>query len=594
MQQTITPPPTPPSPPSQYKIIIYDKAYTKYQLYDNTTNQPIDHTTQYVDPIQQKRFSEDVFSETGNLLYSKIRTASVLPGVLVLENNRTYGRTVNQKRLFYRCTLCDTTLPDFIIAYSPSSHEFSKNPKNLFVLFKFDQWVGKHPEGVLVKTIGEVDDLAAYYEYRLYCKGLIQHNGKMNQHIYQTLRRTPPSTHTLNPDPPGAEGPQRHIFTIDPQCTTTYDDALELSYRVIDPDTTTIPRHIALVSVHISDVAAVIDQLSLWDQLVEHIRIPASIYMPDKRHSLLPPLLESKCSLTQNTPNKHVITTTFHIDLDTHTVVKTDVTPTTITVQHNYVYESPELFRDPQYITLYDITRKLADAATDVPLSPPPPANSTELVEYWMLKTNTHIAAVLKSHQSGIFRTVKRKHMPTDIYTSSSQQYEWNAYHSGKYQLYDPNHNLSHDALRLSQYVHITSPIRRLVDILNQITLYDNLRKHTHELSPNSLNFRKKWSTDSEMDVLNQQMRNIQKIQSDCELLTRFTEHPNQLEMSYRGIVMDGSENRITIYLYDLRLFCFIKTDCEYEIHSEHDFKIYLFKDENTFHKKIRVCFSVV
>jgi exoribonuclease R len=597
--QTITPPPPTPSPPTQYKIIIYDKAYTKYQLYDNATNDPIDQTTQHVDPIQQKRFSEDVFSETGNLLYSKIRTAPAIPGVLILENNRTYGRTANQKRLFYRCALYDPTLPDFIIAYSPTSHEFSKNPKNLFVLFKFDQWIGKHPEGVLIKTIGEVDDLAAYYEYRLYCKGLIQHNGKMNQYIYQTLRQQPPPSHTLDPaldpDPPGAEGPQRHIFTIDPECTTTYDDALELSYRVIDPDTTTTttPHRIALVSVHISDVAATIDQLSLWDQLAEHIQIPVSIYMPDKRHSLLPPLLETKCSLTQNAPHKHVITTTFHIDLFTHTVIQTDISTTTITVQHNYVYESPELFRDTHYITLYDITRKLAAAAaTD---APPHPTNSTELVEYWMLQTNTHIAAVLKSHQSGIFRTVKRKCESTKPKIRDGmheQQREWNTYHYGKYQLYDPNHSLSHDALQLSQYVHITSPIRRLVDILNQITLYDIDQERPTKLSPNSLNFLKKWSTDSEMNVLNQQMRNIQKIQSECELLARFTEHPERLEMSYRGIIMDGSENRITIYLYDLRLFCFIKTDREYEIHSEHAFKIYLFKDENTFHKKIRVCFS--
>jgi len=597
MQSTPTPRPTPPPPPTQYKIIIYDQAYTKYQLYDNATNAPIDHTTHPINPIQQKRFSEDVLSETGNLLYSKIRNAPVLPGILVLENNRTYGRTANQKRLFYRCILYDPTLPDFIIAYSPSSHEFSKNPKNMFVLFKFDQWVGKHPEGVLIKTIGDVDDLAAYYEYRLYCKGLIQHNGKMNQHIYQTLRQTP------DPTPPGAEGPQRpqrHIFTIDPQDTTTYDDALELSYRVIHQETTatTAPRRIALVSVHISDVAAAIDQLSLWDKLAEHIRIPASIYMPDKRHSLLPPLLETNCSLTQNTPNKHVITTTFHIDLDTHTVIQTDVTPSIITVQHNYVYDTPELFRDTQYITLYDITRKLAAASPPRPShpSPPPPTNSMELVEYWMLKTNTHIADVLKSHQSGIFRTVKRKRESnkTNIRDGTPQQHEWNAYHSGKYQLYDPysDTDLSHDALQLPQYIHITSPIRRLVDILNQITLYDIDQERFPKLSPNSLTFRKKWWRDSEIDVLNQQTRNIQKIQSECELLARFTQHTEQLELSYRGIIMDGSENRITIYLYDLRLFCSVKTDREYEIHSEHEFKIYLFKDENLFHKKIRVCFA--
>ena len=561
----------------QYKIIIYDKTYTKYQLFDTITNVPCDTPIQ---PIQQKRFSEDIVSENGTLLFSKIRSMDAIPGILILENNRTYGRTPNKKRLFYRCILYDPTLPDFIVAYSPSSPEFSKNPKNMFILFKFDQWTNKHPEGVIIKSIGDVDNLQAYYEYRLYCKCLVQTNGKLNQYIYKTSSLTPliPST-TLAPTP------ARHIFTIDPQNTTTYDDALELSYK--DP-------HIAIVSVHISDVVRTIDQINtLWDKLAENIKIPASIYMPDKRHSLLPPLLEQTCSLikdpdTTTTILHRVITATFHIDTITNQIIHTDIQPTTIEISANYVYESPELFRDPQYITLYDLTRNLV-RMSPMPTPTTPPSDSIELVEFWMLKTNSLIANILKSHHSGIFRTVQSAIFDEN---QSPGQHEWNTYHRGKYQLYDPNTDLSHAALHLPEYIHITSPIRRLVDILNQITLYDTAFRSFHTLSENSLNFLQKWANVSEMDRINQQMQSIQKIQTECFLLWRFTENPEMLKRPYRGTVVECSENKCTytIYLYDFRLFCSVKHDDEsWTVGSEHEFKIFVFKDENTFHKKIKV-----
>lgn len=575
----------------QYKIIIYDKTYTKYQLFDTITNVPCDTPIQ---PIQEKRFSEDIVSENGTLLFSKIRSMDAIPGILVLENNRTYGRTENKKRLFYRCILYDPTLPDFIVAYSPASPEFSKNPKNMFILFKFDQWTNKHPEGVIIKSIGDVDNLQAYYEYRLYCKCLVQTNGKLNQYIYKTSSLT-------SPEPSTAPTTTRHIFTIDPQNTTVYDDALELSYKDNDPQ-------IAIVSVHISDVARTIEHTKpLWDKLAENIKIPASIYMPDKRHSLLPPLLEQTCSLTKKntptTPTPHrVITTTFHIDTKTNQIIYTDIQPTIIEISVNYVYESPELFRDPQYITLYDLTHNLAGVSTiETPTHPPPPSDSIELVEFWMLKTNALIAKILKSHHSGIFRTVKqvfldenqdRVERPLD---NHRHQQEWNTYHRGKYQLYDPDKtDLSHAALHLPEYIHITSPIRRLVDILNQITLYDTAFRSFHTLSENSLNFLQKWANVSEMDRINQQMQDIQKIQTECFLLSQFSENPEMLKRPYRGTVVECSENKCThtytIYLYDFRLFCSVKqVDVSWSIGSEHDFKIFVFKDENTFHKKIRI-----
>ena len=391
--------------------------------------------------------------------------------------------------------------------------------------------------------------------------------------------------------------PHSHIFTIDPQNTTTYDDALELSYRVIDP---IHPPTIAIISVHISDVVAVVEQLHLWDKLAENIRIPASIYMPDKRHSILPTHLERECSLVKNT-TKRVITIAFHIDLSTNTIIHTDVRPTTIVVKQNYVYDSNELFRDSQYKTLYDITRNLAEntggaeveaVETDVFV----PQNSTEIVEFWMLKTNTYLATVLKSHHSGIFRIVKEAGPAPPLHKQCDRpQQEWNLYHRGKYQLYDPEIDLTHDALKIPQYIHITSPIRRLVDILNQIILYETLRLHSSPLSADSLLFLEKWRNESEIEMINTQMQTIQKLQTECELLTYFTVNPAALQTKYKGVVVDqrNAKGQYTIYLYDIRLFCPVKIHIHTHLvmGQEYGFNVFLFKDENTFHKKIRVGF---
>ena len=553
---------------------MQNKAYTEYQLYDNTTNMNIVSLCESeINPIQQKLFSEDIITTTGIVVDSKIRSINTIPGILVLQNNRTFGRTANKKRLLYRCIPNDKTLPDFLIPYTLPL-EFSKNPKNIFILFKFEQWTDKHPHASITKNIGDIDYLNAYYEYRLCCEDLVQSNAKINQLVYKIRQTTASASAQTHTD----AHQHRHIFTIDSLNTTTYDDALELSYSDIKPN-------IAIVSVHISDVVNAIEQINLWDQLATNIHIPASIYMPDKRHSLLPPLIEHHCSLTKGS-DKRVITASFYIDTTTNQIIYTDIQPNIISITCNYVYESPDLFRDTKYTTLYDLTQNLVR-----PSAMPPPTDSIELVEFWMLKTNALIATALKTHHSGIFRTVK---CAANIQHKCRNQ-EWNTYHRGKYQLYDPTEDLSHDALHLAEYIHITSPIRRLVDILNQITLYDTVFKSFSVLSNESLIFLQKWSSISEIDKINDKMRSIQKIQTECELLSRFTQNPELLQKTYRGIVVDicqtNPKPRYIIYLYDIRIFCSVKPDelQKMNIDGEYDFRIFIFKDENTFHKKIRI-----
>ena len=63
-----------------------------------------------------------------------------MPGVLLLDGNKTYGRQKNgnkikQGKLLYKCIPDDMRLPAFLVPYEIKNMGFSKVFKNLYVLF---------------------------------------------------------------------------------------------------------------------------------------------------------------------------------------------------------------------------------------------------------------------------------------------------------------------------------------------------------------------------------------------------------------------------------------------------------------------------
>lgn len=88
----------------------------------------------------------------------------------------TYGRTENKKRLLYKCIPNNRELPEFMVAYDLKLG-FSKDVKNKYVLFKFEHWNDEtYPRGILTETLGDVDDLAAFYEYQIVYPGYSRFN----------------------------------------------------------------------------------------------------------------------------------------------------------------------------------------------------------------------------------------------------------------------------------------------------------------------------------------------------------------------------------------------------------------------------------
>jgi len=147
-----------------------------------------------------------------------------------------------------------------------------------------------------------------------------------------------------------------------------------------------------------------------------------------------------------------------------------------------------------------------------------------------------------------------------------------------------------HDVLNMEAYIHITSPIRRLVDLLNMIQFQKCLG--LINLSENTTTFYDKWL--NELDYINTTMRSIRKIQTDCSLLDLCNSNPDVVEKIYNGYVFDKISRsdglyQYIIYLPELKMNSRITVRENMENYEKRKFKLFLFNNEMRFKKKIRL-----
>jgi len=206
---------------------------------------------------------------------------------------------------------------------------------------------------------------------------------------------------------------------------------------------------------------------------------------------------------------------------------------------------------------------------------------------------NYYCATEMLKHDTGIFRStiMKRDYFVPDtvpeevakfikIWNSATGQYIDGAEISIK----------RHDLLDIEAYIHITSPIRRLVDLLNIIKLQNAIG--IIKLSDNAYKFYDKWLND--LDYINITMRSIRKVQCDCTLLDLCVNDPNTMEKEYDGYVFDKINRndglyQYIVYLPELKLSSRITLRDNFENFENKKFKLYLFDDEEKFKRKIRL-----
>jgi hypothetical protein len=572
-----------------YKIHIHDRNYCLWEIFD--TNNLNKVTNIIVNPIESKLFSNDVFEINSdgsiNLIHSTMRCGTSIPGVLMLDGNKTYGRQLKANgaagKLLYKCMPDDKRMPAFLIPYEMKNVGFSKVFKNLYVTFIFDCWEDKHPRAKLDNVIGPVDILDNFYEYQLYCKSLNASIQKFQKDTNKALAENPHEniiTNIRTKYPTIEDRTDKklwHIITIDPPKSLDYDDGF--SIRDLDGG-------LQQLSIYISNVTIWMDTLNLWDSFSRRI---STIYLPDKKRPMLPTILsDCLCSLQEN-----VTRVAFVMDVilkkDTNEIIDIRFSNCLIKVKKNYCYEEPKLLADKFYNEILDVTQRLSIKNRYIANV----RNSHEMVCYLMILMNYHCAKELIKTNSGIFRStiMKREVSVPDFVPEEVGKYIkiWSSA-SGQYINGSEIIDTRHELLDMDAYIHITSPIRRLVDLLNIIRF-----QHVTgiiALSEMSEKFYNKWLGD--IEYINITMRSIRKIQCDSSLLDLCFNNPEVLEKEYDGYLFDKIARndglfQFVVYLPELKMTSRITLRENSENFICRKFKIYIFNDEEQFKRKIRL-----
>ena len=561
-----------------YKIYVSDRNYNEYMIYNAKTMKKNDEHP-VIEPLKLKLLNCDIFTVNDNglkIIHSPIRESKYISGVLVLQGNKTYGKFKN--KYFYRCIPDDKRLPEFLIPYKVNV-QFRKHQINKYVVFKFISWKKKHPIGSLQITLGNVDKLSSFYEYQMYCNSLYASIANLKSQTKKMLKlHSEEHYRNLIIEKNKIEDRQDwEIITIDSEGSKDLDDAL--GYKNIDELTT-------MVSIYISNVAFWFDVLDLWSSFNNRI---ATIYLPDRKRPMLPTRISDEISSLLENEKRFAFTLDIIVNKESGEIISYNYSNTIIKVTKNLRHKTYELDKNVMYYELRTLAQKMNKKNIRLDNL----MNSHELVSFYMILMNYLTAKKMTEFKQGIYRFTRTSvdyivpnGTPKDI---AGFLKIWHSM-GGKYCKY--NQCNSHEMLNLESYLHITSPNRRLVDLLNMIVFQDlmGIVKFTEK----SQAFYDKWISDSSIEYINDTMKSIRKVQSNCKLLNICYNDSRLTKKKIEGYIFDKlirNDNlyQYIVYLPSLKMTNRFTTTEDLNNLSLHNFKVYIFMDEIRLKQKIRL-----
>ena len=560
----------------RYRIFVDCPRYTKWRIIDNLTF--LDTAIGCINPLSQKFFNNDIFEfdeEAANieLVSSPIRS-QILSGVLVTE--KTYGKY--KDKFLYRCMPHDRHLPEFLVPYSMKTG-FQKNHVPVYICFKYKDWEDKHPRGEIIRTIGPVNILGNFYEYQLACKNLDISLKDFTKNAKERLKHLPTNEIIENiVSKYGILDRRSHTcYSIDNNDTVEFDDAFSLWN-----ETKADGKEYQTLSVYISNVSFWMEELDLWSAFSQRI---ATIYLPDQKRPMLPTIL-SDCICSLKKGEQRIV---FTMDI-TKCLSEPERPPeysfknSLIIVKENLAYNSWQ--NNYQAKPVCEEAIKFAAGISKDPIR-----NGRDLVYFMMVYFNHMVSCEMIKYKNGIYRNVKSidckteipKNLPDDVYS----YLKFLKSSVGQYVCFNDMKHHSH--LDLDTYLHISSPIRRLVDLLNLIQIQENLG--LFKFTDSAYQFYGKWI--SKLDYINTTMRSIRKVQSDCNVLAYFEDETN-LEKTYTGYLFDKVRRtdfmyQYNVYIPELKITTRLNTLDNYEDYGKYSIKLFMFKDEYSMRKKIKV-----
>jgi exoribonuclease R len=533
----------------------------KYSILNNNTLEEVN-----IELNDNKLFSDDVFiynKGSVEIVSSPTRDKTDIPAVLILAENKTYGRTrstVKMAKLLYKCVPDDQLLPSFLVPYQAKEINFSKVFENLYVTIRYKSWTAKHPHAQISQIIGPVSSLDNFYEYQLYCKGIHYSLQGFQKETNKKLNEKSDVLHLLELTNNLKDRRNIKVFSIDPGTTKDYDDAF--SIVSLENDT-------KMISVYIANVAIILDKLQLWEHFSERV---STIYLPNGNKPMLPHALsDNLCSLKKCEDR---LTFAMDIYVNNGNIVGHELSNCLINISTNFEYESEELLNDNDYNMMFNITKQhFNQLFLEI-------NDSHDLVAFYMILMNNKCGEELKQINAGICRTS----YITDTDTDNIAEIKMWSKAKTAYNLIEDNSETKHEMLKVDIYAHITSPIRRLVDLLNMIKIQEQLK--LYDFTSEAKQFYENWI--GKLDKINRDMKSIRKVQNDCNLLFMCVNNKELLNEIYDATCIESDllENKSSLYISKLDIVT--RVNQFVSLYSECKVKLYLFNNEDKFKRKIR------
>lgn len=580
-----------------YKYTTNTRFDKDFILYNSQTLKEIkksDDIYKIIDPIKMKLFNQDIFkleivnnhetltnlnnnnNDIIKILHSSTREIKYLSGVLDL--SKKYGKYL--KKNIYKVIPDDKRLPEFFVPYHNTRH--SKIYTKKYITFKYNNWKGIIPFGFIVKIIGDTNRLASFYEYQLYCKSLYSSIQTFSKETLDRLKRETENEmiESIQKKYIIENRLNQSIISIDPQHCKDIDDAISYKYDE------NIETHI--ISIYISNVSIWMDYLDLWNSFANRV---STIYLPDRKRPMLPTLLsDNLCSLIQGHKR---IAFTLDLYIKNDIIVDTKICNSLINVERNYFYKDKDLNFNINYQNIFNVISRIHFKYNYIDTI----YDSHDLIAYLMVLMNKILADKLLEYKNGIFRTLKMNQEFEPSYLDIPRDMKkflrsWNS-SGGFYIKYSKTMNQScHDLLKLDGYVHITSPIRRLADLLNIMQIQENM--NLCQISENGLNFLEKWSSNEMIDYMNTTMRSVRKVQNSCLMIKSCLSNNELLNCLQPGYIFDKIVRNDGLYQYmvyldnpKLKTCGRFTTRFNLDNYKKYYFNLYLF--ENCGKKKIMI-----
>ena len=334
-----------------------------------------------------------------------------------------YGYTSRQHPI-YLCKPLDPMYPPFYVG-----SKIIDNVKNKLITFNFDSWPenSEFPKGIFIDLLGDCgDDIAEKKAVLLNASPYVWPK-KLSEIIQPSFEnRMNLSGYTFNIDPEGCKD-------ID-DCITIWDNAIAIS---------------------IADVSAWV-KVNPWMKFAE--KIGTSLYEDGRCVKPMFPtvLSEDYMSLVQSKERL-----AYSLIIIFGETISYKFQETIVKVDKSYTYEN--VHKDTEFNTymLKEYIYRLTGLVTD---------DSHKWIEILMLTYNTKAGEILKEKNKGILRNHKGINIElSNLFDKFGSEYMYLCYESAKYCL--PIDDTNHSILNIKAYAHVSSPIRRYVDIINQFAL---------------------------------------------------------------------------------------------------------------------------